>query len=319
MRNFRGEARGPLPTALATASNNGMRNHAWLGAAVVTLSVLASGCGSSSSDSGDTKVSVQYLGLGDSIAYGENGFVPFTAEARPNGKGFVGYPDLLGKEVFGGQYANLGCPGATTASYLSLDGADNGCRDFQKNWLNTLHVPYTSTEADQADVELGMNDVNTITIGLGGNDLLVTLAACTDASPDDDSAALACALVHLPKAIKTGAANLKTILQRIRDDGFKGTLIYVNLYSTYPAGASASGAITAWNSAMEPVVTAAGGKVADVSAAFTDAAAGADPCDAGLLIPNPVDGATPACDVHPSEKGARLLADTVKAVPGFGP
>ncbi|MEP7051260.1 MAG: GDSL-type esterase/lipase family protein [Pseudomonadota bacterium] len=295
-----------------------MRN-ALLGAAVVTLSLWCSGC--SSSDNGNAKLSVRYLGLGDSIAYGEDGFVPYTAEARPNGHAFVGYPDLLGKELFGGDYANLGCPGVTTASYLSLDGPDNGCRDFQNDWLNTLHVQYTGTEADQADEELTRNDVHAVTISLGGNDLLLTLSGCNEDNPDDADAALGCALVKLPKTIKTGAANLANILGRIRDTGFSGQLIYVNLYSTYPAGNAATGAISAWNAAMAPVVAKADGQIADVFSAFADAAnaSDGDPCAAGLLIPNPEGGATPACDVHPSAQGTQLLADTVKAVPGFGP
>ena len=269
-------------------------------------------------------MSVHYLGLGDSIAYGDNGFIPFTKEARPNGDGFVGYPDLIGKDVFGGQYANLGCPGATTGSYLSADAVDNGCRDIQDKWLNTLHVQYTSPEADKADEELGANPVGTVTIDLGGNDLLLTLDDCSTKNNGDSGKTLTCALAAVPKTIQAGADNMATILKRIRDDGFTGQLIYVNLYSNYPASNLATGAISNWNTAMEPVVKDAGGQIADVFTAFADAAAAgdkdkADPCVAGLLIPNPDDGGTPACDVHPSEAGTKLIADTVKALPGFGP
>ncbi len=298
-----------------------MQNHALLCGAVFAISVGVSGCSSSDNSGSKANVSVQYLGLGDSIAYGEDEFIPFTAEARPNGDAFVGYPDLLGKDLFKGQYANLGCPGATTSSYLSLDGEDNGCRMIQSDWLNTLHVQYTTTEADEADKELSMNDVKAITIGLGGNDLLLMLAGCSASHPDDDAAAVSCALTKLSATVKTGADNLATILKRMRDDGFTGELVYVNLYSTYLPTASATTAIKIWNSAMTSVVADADGQVADVFTAFADAAKAADgdPCAAGLLIPNPEDGGTPACDVHPSDMGAHLLADTVKAVPGFGP
>ena len=297
-----------------------MRNQVWGCAAIVALTIGISGCSSEDSTSAGAK-GTQYLALGDSIAYGENGFVPFTAADRPNGVQFEGYPDLLGAEVFGGRYANLGCPGATTASYLSLDGVDNGCRKIQTEWLNTLHVQYVSTEADKADEVLGMNDVRVVTVGLGGNDLLLTLTGCAEATPDDAAATFSCALAQLPKAIQTGADNLAQVFKRIRDAGFTGKLIYVNLYSTYRAADSATLAVSAWNNAMAPVVTDAGGAVADAFKAFADAgkAAGGDPCAAGLLIPNPVADAMPACDQHPSEKGARLLADTVKAVPGLEP
>jgi len=297
-----------------------MRNHVWGCAAVFLLSISSSGCSSSDSSAAAAK-GTQYLALGDSIAYGENGFVPFTVADRPNGDGFVGYPDLLGAQVFGGQYENLGCPGATTASYLSLEGVDNGCRKIQTEWLNTLHVQYTSTEADKADEVLGMNHVRVVTVGLGGNDLLLTLAACAEATPGDDAKTFSCALAELPKTIQAGADNLTQIFKRIHEAGFTGKLIYVNLYSTYRPADSATLAVSAWNNAMASVVADAGGTVADAFKAFADTgkAAGGDPCAAGLLIPNPVADGTPACDQHPSPKGARLLADTVKAVPGFAP
>ncbi len=284
----------------------------------VVLALAAAGCGSN--DDGASAPNIDYVALGDSIAYGENLFVPDTKEARPNGEAFVGYPDLLGKDLFANHYANLGCPGVTTASYLSLDGADYGCREFQEKWQNTLHVPYTGTQADKAHEILHKNHVRVVTVGLGGNDLLLTLADCTALTPDDPDAAFGCAVAALPKAIKDGTANLEEIVQRIRDD-FDGELIYVNVYSTYLSSEPASLAINAWNKKMAAVVEAAGGEVADAFTAFAAEAEAADgdPCAAGLLVPNPVDGESPACDIHPSEKGARLLADTVQAVPGFAP
>ena len=296
-----------------------MHRQALLSSLAISSALALAAC--SSSDSGNSKGSVKYLGLGDSIAYGENGFVPYTTDARPNGDAFVGYPDLIGKEDFGGHYANLGCPGATTDSYLSLDGVDNGCRDFQKNWLNTMHVQYTTAEADKADEELTMNDVKVVTLSIGGNDLLLTLGACAQQNPDDANGTLACALKEVPNTLSNGASNLGKIIQRIQDAGFKGQFIYVNLYSTYLPTDSATLAIGAWNSAMADVVTKAGGSVADVFSAFADAAnaANGDPCAAGLLIPNPDSSAMPPCDIHPTAQGARLLADTVKATPGYAP
>ena len=301
-----------------------MRVFALSSFSALLLSLAVTGCGSSSDpngSSGNTDASVHYVALGDSIAYGENGFVPYTKEARPNGDAFVGYPDLIGGEDFAGKYLNLGCPGVTTDSYLSLDAPDNGCRDIQMNWLNTLHVQYTSTEADKADEVPSMNDVRLVTLSIGGNDLLLTLSGCAMQTPDDSKATLRCALKQVPQTISNGATKLAAILKRIRDAGFTGSLIYVNLYSTYPANDPATAALNAWNKAMAPVVADANGTVADAFTAFADAASAAnpdgDPCAAGLLIPNPDSTATPACDVHPNAQGARLLADTVKATPGY--
>jgi len=289
-----------------------MRIHALLsGIAAVSILPLT-GCSSDSKDA--PAASIEYLAVGDSIAYGDNGFVEHTVAARPDPKVFVGYPDLVGKEDFGGHYLNLGCPGATTGSFSSLDVMDNGCRAIQTDNTNILHVPYTTTQADKAQTYLTMNDVRVITVSLGGNDLLLTLSACTALTPDDANAALTCAIGHLPKTLTDGAANLTAILKSFKDQGFKGQLVYVNLYSTYASGDTATLAVRSWNSKMAPIVTAAGGTVADAFTAFDTAAqAAGDPCAAGLLIPNPVAGDTPACDVHPSEMGLRLLADTVKA------
>ncbi|HEY1532650.1 MAG TPA: hypothetical protein VGF76_01485, partial [Polyangiaceae bacterium] len=96
--------------------------------------------GCSSSDSAGTKTGVEYLAVGDSIAYGDNGFIDHTAEARPDPSVFIGYPDLVGAEVYDGRYINLGCPGATTGSFSSLDEDDNGCHAIQTDNPSILHV-----------------------------------------------------------------------------------------------------------------------------------------------------------------------------------
>jgi len=299
-----------------------MGNAAKLRGLSVIFLLSTAGCSADDGSAADDSASanIEYLALGDSIAYGENIFVPDTKEARPNGDAFVGYPDLIGPEVFEGHYANLGCPGVTTASYLSLDGVDNGCRAFQEKWGNTLHVPYTGTQADEARQILQKNKVKVVTISLGGNDLLHALNECTVLTPDDEGAALSCAISALPQLLDDGAANLEQVVQQIRED-FDGELIYVNLYSNYPSNNPATFAINGWNGKMAPIFEDSGAQVADEFAAFAAEAEGAagDPCAAGLLIPNPDEGGSPACDVHPSEKGARLLADTIEAVPGFAP
>jgi hypothetical protein len=293
-----------------------MRAHILLSTLVALSALPLAGCSSSDkSDKSGTKTGVEYLAVGDSLAYGDNGFIAHTAEARPDPSVFVGYPDLVGAEVYDGQYINLGCPGATTGSFSSLDEDDNGCRVIQTDNPSILHVPYTTTQADKAEEYVSMNDLKLITVSLGGNDLLLTLKACTKLTPDDASAALSCAIGNLPATLTAGAANLAALLKRFTDEGFKGKLVYVNLYSTYPAGDTATLAVSFWNTKMKTVVMDAGGTVADAFTAFTAAAKalGGDPCAAGLLIANPVDGDMPACDSHPSDMGKRLLADTVEA------
>jgi hypothetical protein len=300
-------------TERCAASNREMRSQVWISTLSALLAWQLLGC--SSSDKAGVETGVEYVAVGDSIAYGDNGFIDHTAVARPDPSVFVGYPDLVGKEVYDGHYVNLGCPGATTGSFSSLDETDNGCRAIQTDDPSILHVSYTTTQADEADTYLSMSDVKLITVSLGGNDLLLTLAACTAKTPDDPTTALNCAIANLPATLSAGATNLAALLQHFKDQGFKGQLLYVNLYSTYTAGDSATLAVSLWNSKMKTVVTDAGGTVADAFTAFTNAAKASDgdPCAAGLLIPNPVAGDMPACDAHPSDMGKRLLADTVKA------
>ena len=291
-----------------------MRSHHLFFGVVALSGLPLLGC-SSDATTTPTAASVEYLGVGDSIAYGDNGFVDHTTAARPDPSAFVGYPDLVGKESFGGHYVNLGCPGATTGSFSSLDEMDNGCRAIQTDVPSILHVSYTTTQADKAQEYLSMNQVKLITVSLGGNDLLLTLKGCTDLTPDDAAAVLQCALGRLTGTLDTGAMNLAALLKRFRDEGFEGQLVYVNEYSTYGSADSATFAVQLWNKRMMSVVTDAGGTVADAFQAFasTSMASNGDPCAAGLLIPNPTAGATPACDSHPSPLGTRLIADTVKA------
>jgi lysophospholipase L1-like esterase len=64
-------------------------------------------------------------------------------------------------------------------------------------------------------------------------------------------------------------------------------------------------------------VAAHGAVVADAFTAFQKAAstsfAGGNTCKAGLLNVNPSDATQTSCDVHPSQSGQQLLADTVEA------
>jgi lysophospholipase L1-like esterase len=71
------------------------------------------------------------------------------------------------------------------------------------------------------------------------------------------------------------------------------------------------------NQTLATVASANGAVVADAFAAFKAAAsttfAGFKPCKAGLLNVNPSDATQTSCDVHPSQSGHQLLADTVEA------
>ena len=116
-----------------------------------------------------------------------------------------------------------------------------------------------------------------------------------------------CVQARLPEVLQSYAANLTTILERIRAN-YGGKLILVNNYSP-SADPLFIEAVQALDQVTTQVGTNFGAKFADAFTAFQIASAlfGGDPCAAGLLI-----RLTPTtCDVHPSPIGRDVLAATV--------
>jgi lysophospholipase L1-like esterase len=248
-----------------------------------------------------------YLALGDSVAFGEDGFIPWTDPSRDRAVGFVGYPELLSFDPAFDGVANLACPGETTGSFLSATAADNGCREYRSLHPHGLHTNYPGeTQGEAALAFLAESpDTRLITLNLGGNDLLLVLAGCASA-PD----LAACAAAALPGAITQAATNLASILGAIRGSGYAGKIVYLTQYSTNYNDPLQSAALPAFNDALAGVASQFGVTIADGYAAFQRASHGSDgdPCAAGLLIPSPSHDGT--CDKHPSRRGQALLALT---------
>ena len=91
----------------------------------------------------------------------------------------------------------------------------------------------------------------------------------------------------------------------------------VNYYSPDYTNALETGVVNLLNQTLANVASAHGAVVADAFTAFQNAAstsfAGGNTCKAGLLNVNPSDPTQMSCDVHPSQSGHQLLADTVEA------
>lgn len=241
------------------------------------------------------------LSLGDSVVFG---FIEQDGPAYVNADNFVGYPEIVGKALRLG-VANASCPGETAAGFLSLTGADNGCRPFRAQF--PLHEAYGSTQLDYALAYLGANKRKTrlVTLSLGANDGFLLIAACNN-DP-------ACVQAHLQAALNTLFANLNTALSSLRATGFNGVLVVVNYYATDYSDAAGTALTMALNQALAAAAATNGAVVADAFSAFKQAAtaAGGKTCFAGLLNGSP---ASPlSCDVHPSITGQRLLAKTVQS------
>jgi lysophospholipase L1-like esterase len=251
-----------------------------------------------------------YLALGDSIAFGYSPLVPLSPLPSPSE--YTGYPEVVAefehllqskKEV------NAACPGETSGSFISGAPPDNGCYGTgpqgQPGFKDSvgLHTNYTGAQLAFAVSQLaGNKHINLVTLGIGGNDLLLVDQECT-AAPSF----AACVQAALPTVLEQYAGNLAYILAAIRAN-YDGTLVLVNNYSP-SADPLFIEAITLLDGVMKTVGTNFDVKFADAFTSFQLASAPehGDPCAAGLLIR--LNATT--CDVHPSLAGRNLLAATV--------
>jgi lysophospholipase L1-like esterase len=245
-----------------------------------------------------------FLALGDSVPFG---YIASDGYAYVNPKNFVGYPDYVGGERL--NTTNAACPGETSSSFVSSTGADNGCRAFRTTF--PLHVSYTSTQLDFATGILAEHKQHTrlVTLQIGANDGLLLETSC-NGNP-------ACIQAGLPQVLATLSLNVDTILRSLRATGFRGVLVVVNYYSTDYTDPLQTGLTILLNQTLAAVAAARGAVVADAFTAFQAAAstpfAGGKTCKAGLLNVNPSDATQQTCDIHPTQSGHQLLADTVEA------
>jgi hypothetical protein len=242
-----------------------------------------------------------YLALGDSVPFG---FSPLLAHRGVSPDVFVGYPQLA-SDLFRPRLKlfNASCPGETSTSLITGTRPDNGCQDYRQ-FIGALHVSYSGSQLSYAESYVAMNPrTKMVTMMLGANDLFLLLDNCAG-SPDPT-----CFADGFTALLNTLAKNLTTIYTDLRQSGFSGTFVAVTYYSLNYADPGGTGVVRALDSTLGSVTRAFGGKVADGFGEFQAAAAsfGGDSCAAGLLI-----RVSPTmCDVHPTLKGAALLADAV--------
>ncbi len=286
---------------------------------VLSLAMLA-GCSASAGEptgashqaataAADTHEASRYLALGDSIAFGEDGYIPYTAPTpRTTPSFFVGYPEIVRFDPALEGVVNYACPGETSGSFLSATAPDNGCREYKS--LFPLHDGYAGETQAQAALAFLATHPQTrlVTLNMGANDLLLVEYGCaTAANPT------LCIEGALPGALQQIGVNVGTILGGIRKVGYTGQIVVLTQYSTNYADPLQSAALPPLNQVLAGAASAFGATVADGYGAFqkASASAGGDACKAGLLIPNPNGGAAAGCDKHPSRYGQTLLALTV--------
>ncbi len=246
---------------------------------------------------------VEYLALGDSLAFGFSPLV--TNPMDPDN--YVGYPELVAPALRD-ELTNASCPGETTSHFLNATGTDNGCGSWRA--ALPLHVSYTTTQLAFMDAFLQAHPkTQLITIDIGTNDLLALISSC------GGQANVPCILSGLPTLLVTISTNLDTIYEHIRDvDGYHHKLVGVTVNSPNYSDPVQTAVIAQVNAVLADRTMAWGGIVADGFSAFAVASApfGGNPCAAGLEV---VVSTSPlTCDIHPSPAGQALYAATIIGV-----
>jgi len=244
--------------------------------------------------------SVEYLAVGDSLAFGYN---PLATNPS-NPASFVGYPDAVATALRD-HLTNASCPGETSSHYIDLAGSDNSCGQWRAAF--PLHAMYTGTQLAYVDTFLQSHPkTQLVTIDMGANDLNVLINAC------GGRANAPCILAGLPAMLDVLSANLDTIYGHIRDlDGYRHKLVALTYPSLDYGDALETGVVLQINAVVVERTLAWGGIVADGFGAWASAstAYGGDTCAAGLRIPTPL-LQTP-CDDHPTAIGHELLAQAI--------
>lgn len=262
-------------------------------ATVAAATALMLGGGASQAASGHP-----YLALGDSVGFG---YITQAGFEYGNADNFVGYPDYVAPAL-GFTEANAHCPGEATSGFISPTGADNGCRPYKANF--PLHVSYTGTQLAYATSYLDAHpNTGLVTLQIGANDAFILENSCAGSTT--------CIGAGLPAVLAQISSNVDTILRDLKATRFHGVLMVVNYYSLDYSDPTGTALTVALNNAITSHAQADGAVVADAFTAFLHAAApaGGKTCNAGLLNASPQNQFT--CDVHPSQSGQKLLAQTV--------
>lgn len=228
-----------------------------------------------------------YLALGDSIAFGYRPPEVTPPAAYGDPRNFTSYANYTAKAT-GLQLVNASCPGETTRTMMSLTAPDFRCRLYRS--FAPLHTAYAGTQLHYA-LQFLRTHPNTrlITVSIGANDVF----QCQE-TPG----------CHVPVAVARAAANLSTILKRLRTEAhYQGTIVTLTYHYTPDFPISV---VKPLNGPLAAATRRHGGEVANGLAAFRTASRrhGGDPCDARLLIALPSGG----CDRHPNAAGHLVLA-----------
>ncbi len=254
-----------------------------------------------------------YLALGDSVSYGLDPHltpkVPFTCfscgtftatQPPASGDVFVGYPEYLQPRL-GAALVDASCPGETSASFDARvrTGQAQICNYFKaQDWL---HASYGSTQEAFGLDTLAHRRVQLVTLQIGANDVLDLVAACGGDST--------CVQNGIGDVLLRVYGNVSGVLSSIRGAGYSGRIVVMGYYAPSPDWTQL---VYGLNQYLAAAAAAAGATMVDLQPVF-----GTTACANGLLIlADPLNPAA-GCDVHPSQQGAQLIANTVASALGL--
>jgi lysophospholipase L1-like esterase len=248
-----------------------------------------------------------YLALGDSIAFG---YRPAPWADYRNQADFGGYPEDLAAALKL-NLVNAACPGETSAGMIDPGAPSNGCETNARGGpgyraMFPLHVSYRGSQLSFAVHYLQQHpDTQLVTLGIGANDLF----RCQEVTADH------CGGSDLAPTMAEVSSNLDIILGALRNQArYQHTLVVLTYYAEKYDDPASTTPIEALNAAIAGPAARYGAVLADGFAAFGAAAAGdgGDTCAAGLRVKL----ASGGCDLHPSARGAQVLATAIQEAIG---
>jgi lysophospholipase L1-like esterase len=252
------------------------------------------------------RAGTNYLALGDSVPFGYRELATTPTPDYRDATSFVGFPEDVAGDLHL-RLANAACPGETSTSLITGTAPSNGCEGIpgSPGYRDAfpLHVAYSGSQLDFAvDYLRAHRRTRLVTLMVGANDGFL----CQRNTPDH-------CVAELPAVLQTVAANVATILGRIRYEAhYVGQVVLVNYYSLDYGDPTQNALSAGLNQVLDAAAAPFHVAIADGFGAFQAVAAqaGGDTCAAGLLTVLTTGG----CGIHPSATGQDVLADAVEAV-----
>lgn len=288
-----------------------------LGCALIAVAISAVAFAPVAS-AGPTKVTPKkyYLALGDSLAFGYQGYKvvsPFAESQFQTGyvDDLTTYLKTIKPDI---QTVNKGCPGATSTELISVAGCTT--YPFQ---LHSAYAPGKSQLQDSITfLNANAGKVSPISLNIGPNDILrlingpIISGGCGGLGNPN---VIACLTAAAPALFNSIATNVGNTLGQLKAAAPGANIILQGLYNPYAVvpgfGGPSNALATQLNAVLASVAAGAGATFVDVFPTIN--ASLGTVCAYTLMCP-PSPGAP---DIHASDAGYQKLADLMWTASGY--